>query len=66
MAMDAGVNPKLLSDRIWHANELVTLQIYTHRSTGLDLKIAEQLSTLIGAAVDAATATSQPRREMEN
>ena len=29
MAMDAGVNPKLLSDRIGHANELVTLQIYT-------------------------------------
>jgi len=34
--MDADVNPKLLSDRIGHANELVTLQIYTHRSTGLD------------------------------
>ena len=26
MAMDAKVNPKLLSDRIGHANELVTLQ----------------------------------------
>jgi hypothetical protein len=25
MAMDAGVNPKLLSDRIGHANEVVAL-----------------------------------------
>ena len=55
MAMDAGVNPKLLSDRIGHANELVTLQIYTHRSTGLDRPMAEQLSRLIEGAVEAAS-----------
>lgn len=54
MAMDAGVNPKLLSDRIGHANELVTLQIYTHRTNGLDRPMAEQLSALIEAAVLAA------------
>jgi hypothetical protein len=53
MAMDAGVNPKLLSDRIGHANELVTLQIYTHRTTGLDRPMAEQLSRLIEGAVAA-------------
>jgi integrase len=55
MAMDAGVNPKLLSDRIGHANELVTLQIYTHRTTGLDRPMAEQLSRLIEGAVEAAS-----------
>lgn len=54
MAIDAGVNPKLLSDRIGHANELVTLQIYTHRTNGLDRPMAEQLSALIEAAVMAA------------
>jgi integrase len=55
MAMDAGVNPKLLSDRIGHANELVTLQIYTHRTTGLDRPMAEQLSRMIEGAVRAAS-----------
>ena len=55
MAMDAGVNPKLLSDRIGHANELVTLQIYTHRTTGLDRPLSEQLSRLIEGAVEAAS-----------
>jgi integrase len=51
VAMDAGVNPKLLSD----ANELVTLQIYTHRTSGLDRPMAEQLSRLIEGAVEAAS-----------
>jgi integrase len=55
IAMDAGVNPKLLSDRIGHANELVTLQIYTHRTTGLDRPMAEQLSQLIEGTVEAAS-----------
>ena len=59
MAMDAGVNPKLLSDRIGHANELVTLQIYTHRTTGLDRPMAEQLSRLIEGAVEAASQAEQ-------
>jgi len=58
-AMDAGVNPKLLSDRIGHANELVTLQIYTHRTTGLDRPMAEQLSRLIEGAVEAASQAGQ-------
>ena len=63
MAMDAGVNPKLLSDRIGHANELVTLQIYTHRTTGLDRPMAEQLSRLIEGAVEAVSrASGAPRR----
>ena len=30
--MDLGIDPKMLSDRIGHANTSVTLQIYTHRS----------------------------------
>jgi integrase len=34
-AMDAGVDPKVLSDRIGHANTSITLQVYAHCSTGL-------------------------------
>jgi integrase len=60
MAMDAGVNPKLLSDRIGHANELVTLQIYTHRTAGLDRAMAEQLSRMIEGAVMAASRAVEP------
>ena len=60
MAMDAGVNPKLLSDRIGHANELVTLQIYTHRTAGLDRAMAEQLSRMIEGAVVAASRAVEP------
>ena len=59
MAIDAGVNPKLLSDRIGHANELVTLQIYTHRTAGLDRPMAEQLGRLIEGAVEAASQAEQ-------
>ncbi len=59
MAIDAGVNPKLLSDRIGHANELVTLQIYTHRTAGLDRPMAEQFSRLIEGAVEAASRTEE-------
>jgi integrase len=34
LAMDAGADPKVLSDRIGHANTSITLQVYAHRSTG--------------------------------
>ncbi len=47
LSMDAGITPKLLSDRIGHANLNVTFQIYTHRSTGQDREAAEKISGLI-------------------
>jgi hypothetical protein len=53
--MDAGADPKVLSDRIGHANTSITLQVYAHRSTGLDRSIAEKMSQLIAAATEAAT-----------
>ena len=55
LAMDAGADPKVLSDRIGHANTSITLQVYAHRSTGLDRSIAEKMSQLIAAATEAAT-----------
>ncbi|WP_152186074.1 site-specific integrase [Segeticoccus rhizosphaerae] len=51
MAMDAGVDPKMLSDRIGHANTSVTLQIYTHHSQGRDRVVAQEMADLIWSAV---------------
>lgn len=47
LALDAGVEPKVVSDRIGHANMSYTLTIYTHRSTGRDRPAAEKVAGLI-------------------
>lgn len=47
VCIDAGIKPKIVSDRIGHANMAYTLQIYTHRSTGQDGPAAEQIAQLI-------------------
>jgi hypothetical protein len=41
------VEPKVVSDRIGHANMAYTLTIYTHRSTGRDRPAAEGIAGLI-------------------
>jgi integrase len=51
LAMDAGVDPKMLSDRMGHANTAITLQIYTHRSTGKDRDLARSVSEVIENAL---------------
>jgi len=45
LALDAGMDIKLLSDRVGHANMAVTLQIHTHRSTGLDRAAAGDVNS---------------------
>jgi integrase len=47
LSLDAGVEPKVVSDRIGHANMAYTLTIYTHRSTGRDRLAAEKIAGLI-------------------
>jgi integrase len=47
MSLDAGIDPKIVSDRIGHANMAYTLQIYTHRSTGRDRQAAETIAGVI-------------------
>jgi integrase len=47
LSLDAGVEPKVVSDRIGHANMAYTLTIYTHRSTGRDRPAAEKIAGLI-------------------
>jgi integrase len=47
LSLDSGIDPKIVSDRIGHANMAYTLQIYTHRSTGRDRQAAETVAELI-------------------
>lgn len=54
LARDSGISGKIVTDRIGHANEAVTQQIYTHRSTGLDRDAAETIAGVITQALAAA------------
>ena len=51
LARDLGVNSKIVTDRLGHANETVTQQIYTHPSTGNDRPAAEMIARLIAEAL---------------
>ena len=52
LARDLGVNGKIVTDRLGHANETVTQQIYTHKSTGHDRPAAEMIARLITEALN--------------
>jgi hypothetical protein len=47
VSLDAGVNPKIVSDRIGHANMSYTLALYTHRSTGKDRNAAKNVAGVL-------------------
>jgi integrase len=47
LSLDAGIEPKIVSDRIGHSNMAYTLTIYTHRSTGKDKPAAEKMAGII-------------------
>jgi len=52
LARDLGVNSKVVTDQLGHANETVTQQIYTHPSTGNDRPAAEiMIARLIAGAL---------------
>jgi integrase len=51
LARDLGVNSKIVTDRLGHASEAVTQQIYTHPSTGNDRPAAEMIAGLIAEAL---------------
>jgi integrase len=51
LARDLGVDSKIVTDRLGHANETVTQQIYTHRSTGNDRPAAEMIARLVAGAL---------------
>lgn len=52
---DLGVNGKIVTDRLGHAYEAVTQQIYTHKSTGQDRPAAEMIARLIADALNGRT-----------
>jgi len=58
---DLGVNSKVVTDRLGHANESVTQQIYTHKSTGQDRAAAEMIAGLIARALGADEADLRAR-----
>ena len=51
LALDSGVTPKIVSDRIGHSDLSVTFQVYGHRSTGHDRDAAELVAKLIREAL---------------
>jgi integrase len=64
LARDLGVNSKVVTDRLGHANETVTQQIYTHPSTGNDRRAVEMIARLIAEALGTDDAPS--RSSLEN
>ena len=54
LSLDSGVHAKIVSDRIGHAHEGITVQIYGHRSTGHDREAAELVAGLIRRRLDEA------------
>jgi integrase len=50
VSLDGGVDPKVVADRIGHANMAYTLAIYTHRSTGRDRPAADKVAGMIFGA----------------
>ncbi|HET9139762.1 site-specific integrase, partial [Actinophytocola sp.] len=57
VSLDNGVDPKIVADRIGHANMAYTLSIYTHRSTGLDRSAAEKVANVIFGRTSTAPTT---------
>lgn len=46
-SLDAGVDPKIVADRIGHANMAYTLAVYTHKSTGKDRGVVETVAVVL-------------------
>jgi integrase len=47
VSMDAGINPKIVSERIGHSNVGFTMATYVQRSPGLDKEAAQTIARLI-------------------
>jgi integrase len=47
VSLDAGINPKIVSERIGHSSLAFTLQVSMHRSEGRDRDAAQMIAGLI-------------------
>ena len=52
LSLDSGVHAEIVSDRVGHAHEGITVQIDGHRSTGHDREAAELVAGLIRRKLD--------------
>jgi integrase len=68
LALDAGINPKIVSDRIGHASLAVTLQVYIHRTDGRDRDAAAAVAALFVPAPqeDPGDHEDQARRDSDD
>ncbi len=51
-ALQAGVSPKIISERLGHATAAFTLQVYSHVIPGMDEEAATSVASLILSAGD--------------
>lgn len=48
LALRAGINPKVVQERLGHSSIVITLSTYSHVSAGLQREAAEQVAALFG------------------
>jgi integrase len=47
LALGAGVHPKVVSERLGHANVSITLDLYSHVTDSMQVEAAERISKLV-------------------
>ena len=47
LALQAGIHPKVVAERLGHANTTVTLNVYSHVTPGMQTDAAEKVAGLI-------------------
>jgi integrase len=58
LALQAGVHPKVVSERLGHSTTVITLDLYSHVAPAMDADAAERVAALIGmATLTASSAT---------
>jgi integrase len=51
LALEAGIHPKVVQERLGHANISITLDTYSHVIAGLDKEAAEQVAALVSSSL---------------
>jgi integrase len=60
LALQAGEHPKIVQERLGHANVSITLDVYSHVSEGLHGDAADRVAGLIFGSVSSALALRGP------
>ncbi len=48
LALEAGVHPKVISERLGHATIAITLDTYSHAIPAMEEEAAERIAALLG------------------